>query len=242
MSEDQIKVILDDHMGSDLKTANAARVSMHKRHEEFQEGDARLIKYLARGMESKDYEELLRTLAETTDKEVISELIWSFKRTAPHVAPFGHNFMSFYVAAPVFVVRQLVKHKFLRMSEVSRRYVDDKPEFYKPSSWRGRSNNKKQGSGGDVELTKPWLEAYTSRSEETYEEFLGDNVAPEMARMVLPQSLMTEFFWSGSLDAFADMVNLRDKEDAQHESRLVAKKVSKEASRLYPYSWEALVG
>ena len=64
-----------------------------------------------------------------------------------HISPFGHCFASFHVKAPVFVARQLVKHKFLRWNEISRRYVDDDPEFYTPDVWRGRAEDVKQGSG-----------------------------------------------------------------------------------------------
>jgi thymidylate synthase (FAD) len=69
-----------------------------------------------------------------------------------HMSPFGHCFASFHVKAPIFVARQLVKHKFLRWNEVSRRYVDDEPEFYVPDVWRGRSADKKQGSDGEIKI------------------------------------------------------------------------------------------
>ena len=121
-----------------------------------------------------------------------------------HISPFGHAFASFHVKAPIFVARQLVKHKFLRWNEISRRYVDDEPEFYVPDVWRGRSVDKKQGSAGEVKLELPLLAAHATALEQ-YEDLLQQGVAPEQARMVLPQSTMTEWYWSGSLDAFADM-------------------------------------
>jgi thymidylate synthase (FAD) len=115
-----------------------------------------------------------------------------------HMSPFGHCFARFHVKAPIFVARQLVKHKFLRWNEVSRRYVDDEPEFYAPDVWRGRAEDKKQGSAGEVKL--PYLvphEFYRSALYE-YQTLLEAGVAPEQARMVLPQSTMTEWWWSGS--------------------------------------------
>lgn len=156
-----------------------------------------------------------------------------------HISPFGHAFISFHVKAPVFVARQLVKHKFLRWNEISRRYVDDEPEFYVPDSWRGRSADKKQGSDGEVNTTiSP---AYiNNQARIIYKNMLDIGVAPEQARMVLPQNTMTEWIWSGSLDAFADMCRLRCASDTQYETRLVADQVSMEADKLFPVSWKAL--
>ncbi len=154
---------------------------------------------------------------------------------------------------PVFVARQLVKHKFLRWNEVSRRYVDDEPEFYVPDVWRGRSADKKQGSEGVVEgashLLYEWDEIYGSMTYtdsnlvclNAYNELLCQGVAPEQARMVLPQSMMTEWYWSGSLDAFASMCQLRCKPDTQYESQIVANQISEVMGKLFPVSWEALM-
>ena len=156
-----------------------------------------------------------------------------------HISPFGHSFASFHVKAPVFVARQLVKHKFLRWNEISRRYVDDEPEFYMPEEWRGRPVDSKQGSDGVVETTITPKYVYdTSRL--VYKNLLAEGVAPEQARMVLPQGMMTEWYWSGSLDAFADMCNLRCKPDTQYESRIVADRIDYLMGELFPVSWEAL--
>jgi thymidylate synthase (FAD) len=180
------------HMGDDLDVVNAAKVSFAKESKEFDDNSVRLIKYLAKHK---------------------------------HMSPFGHCFASFHVKAPIFVARQLVKHKFLRWNEVSRRYVDDEPEFYKPDVWRGRSADKKQGSDGVVKLygvAEQIVDDYAAEALTAYQVLLEAGVAPEQARMVLPQSTMTEWWWSGSLDAFADMCNLRCKPDTQLETRLVA--------------------
>ena len=160
-----------------------------------------------------------------------------------HISPFGHCFASFRVKAPVFVARQLVKHKFLRWNEISRRYVDSDPEFYVPDVWRGKAEDKKQGSSGEVDL-----EALIDSNDlwgyakGTYTYLLEQGVCPEQARMVLPQSLMTEWVWSGSLDAFASMCNLRCKEDTQYESRVVADHIDKRMGEFFPLSWKALRG
>jgi thymidylate synthase (FAD) len=158
-----------------------------------------------------------------------------------HLSPFGHAFASFHISAPIFVGRQLVKHKFLRWNEVSRRYVDDEPEFYKPDVWRGRAADVKQGSAGAVSThADPDFVNYTALR--TYNDMIAEGVAPEMARMVLPQSTMTEWYWSGSLDAFAAMCRLRCAPDTQLESRLVADDISAQMSKLFPVSWAALMG
>jgi thymidylate synthase (FAD) len=166
------------------------------------------------------------------------------------MSPFGHCFASFHVKAPIFVARQLVKHKFLRWNEISRRYVDEDVDLYYPPNdvWRGRSEDKKQGSDGEVDLKYPAMNGFllddlieeNESQRLLYRNLLKAGVAPEQARMVLPQSTMTEWYWSGSLDAFADMCNLRCKNDTQYETRVVANKISKKLLDLFPVSWEAL--
>jgi thymidylate synthase (FAD) len=215
-----------DHMGSDLSVVNAARVSFGKKSEwnpnyrdepPLYPKDEKLIKYLAKHK---------------------------------HISPFGHAFASFHVKAPIFVARQLVKHKFLRWNEISRRYVDEDVDLYYPPNdvWRGRSEDKKQGSDGEVDLKYPAMDGFllddlieeNEAQRLLYRNLLKAGVAPEQARMVLPQSTMTEWYWSGSLDAFADMCNLRCKNDTQYETRVVANKISEKLLDLFPVSWEAL--
>ena len=218
----QITATYIDHMGSDLSVVNAARVSFGKSSQlvftddpddygSLSERDAKLINYLAKHK---------------------------------HISPFGHAFASFHIKAPIFVARQLVKHKFLRWNEISRRYVDDEPEFYVPDVWRGRSADKKQGSEGEVRLGT-LDDAIVSDSPHealcAYNSLLDAGVAPEQARMVLPQSTMTEWYWSGSLDAFASMCRLRLPSDTQQETRVVAQQISKVLGTLFPVSWSALM-
>jgi thymidylate synthase (FAD) len=210
-----IKATYVDHMGSDLSVVNAARVSFGKKSDwewpGLSERDTKLVHYLAKHK---------------------------------HISPFGHAFASFHVKAPIFVARQLVKHKFLRWNEISRRYVDEEPEFYVPEVWRGRSADKKQGSEGVVDVNE---NAWNDPKEvalidlATYNNLLKIGVAPEQARMVLPQSTMTEWYWSGSLDAFAAMCKLRCASDTQYESRIVADQISEKMGKLFPVSWSALM-
>jgi thymidylate synthase (FAD) len=215
-----IKATYVDHMGSDLSVVNAARVSFGKRSEW-----------------EVDYDQVPCGLEMLSNRD--AKLI-NYLAKHKHISPFGHAFASFHVKAPIFVARQLVKHKFLRWNEISRRYVDDEPEFYVPDVWRGRSADKKQGSDGEVTVPVVARTLYGSQVE-VYQSLLQCGVAPEQARMVLPQSTMTEWYWSGSLDAFAGMCRLRLPSDTQQETRVVAQQISEKMSELFPVSWAALV-
>jgi len=160
-----------------------------------------------------------------------------------HTSPFGHAFASFHVKAPVFVARQLVKHKFLRWNEISRRYVDTEPEFYKPEL-RASVTDKKQGSGYPIynNTLDGVIQQSGIEAAKQYKYLLKMGVCEEQARMVLPLNHMTEWYWSGSLDAFADMCRLRITPDTQYESRKVALGVDREMLKLFPISWDALEG
>ena len=156
-----------------------------------------------------------------------------------HWSPFGHASMQFHIKAPVFVARQLVKHQIgLTWNEVSRRYVDTEVEFYEPTEWRLAAENKKQGSS--EETVKYNLAPAHRFAKQCYENMLNMGIAPEMARMVLPQSMYTEWYWSGTLYAFARVCNLRCKPDAQKETQNVGWDIDKYARKLFPASWRAL--
>jgi thymidylate synthase (FAD) len=228
MRMSNIKATLMDHMGSDLTVVNAARVSFGK--------ESHAVAWADYDYENKARCGDLIAILDPKDQKLIRYLA-----KHNHISPFGHCFASFHVKAPVFVARQLVKHKFLRWNEISRRYVDDEPEFYEPDVWRGRSADKKQGSSGVVYLNGYDDWTYNQSCLAMYHDLLADGVAPEQARMVLPQSTMTEWWWSGSLDAFASMCNLRLPSDTQYETRVVAEQVSKVLGDLFPVSWASLV-
>ena len=221
----QISSTLIDHMGSDISVVNAARVSFGKKSDPPRWG------WLDLGYRSG---ELLAILDERDTKLI------RYLAKHKHLSPFGHAFASFHVKAPIFVARQLVKHKFLRWNEISRRYVDEEPEFYVPDVWRGRSADKKQGSDGVVEGIT--VKEYNEVCLDVYQQMIEHGVAPEQARMVLPQSTMTEWYWSGSLDAFAAMCKLRCASDTQYESRIVADQISEVMGKIFPVSWDALMG
>jgi len=212
-----IEVTYINHMGDDLTVVNAARVSFGKKSDympRVHNGEAKVLQH-------KD-DRLIKYLAKHK-----------------HKSPFNHTFTTFHVKAPVFVARQLVKHEYMPWNEISRRYVDSEPEFYVPDVWRGRAQDKKQGSAGVVK-TNANIEYHNNVMLQLYKQQLDEGVTPEQARMNLPQSMMTEWYWSGTLYAFAKMCGLRLKEDTQAETRIVAEKIEDVMMKLYPVSWEAL--
>jgi len=205
-------VELLETFGSDLTVVNAARVSLGKHVTEFTEKDGRLIKYLA------DHD---------------------------HVSPFFHPQARFRLKMPIWMAREWFRHTvgFAR-NEVSRRYVDDMPTFFLTEELRTRAPNKKQGSNDDVHeqngtLVQLMKDSYVD-SLNTYTLLLGQGVCPEQARMVLPQSMITEFIETGSLAAYARLVKLRTSPDAQKEIREVAEMVAKTLYKAFPVSWVAL--
>lgn len=232
---------LIDVMGSDLTVVNAARVSFDKQSEleevteTFWEDNVLLgpLPYDVKSMRLKD-----------ADKRLIAYLA-----KHKHWTPFAHPQLSFRVSAPIFVARQLQKHQVgLAWNEVSRRYVDSDPEFYVPEQWRGRAENVKQGSS-DAEVDINQIDGMSGIflpdevfdiCAETYEALLTIGVCPEQARMVLPQSMMTEWVWTGSLAAFARVVNQRLDPHAQRECRPVAEDIANTLQQHFPVSWEAL--
>lgn len=233
MKTSDIQVTYLNHMGSDLDVVNAARVSFAK------ESDwVRSVLLPGSYNLSEADQKLIKYLA---DHE--------------HWSPFAHCSVSFRVKAPIFVARQLVKHTVgFAWNEVSRRYVDDEPEFYFPEVWRKRSESAKQGSSEEEVDLAPiesmfnedgnclfFPKEVTISCLETYEALLDMGVCPEQARMILPQNTMTEWVWTGSLYAWARMCHLRLDSHTQKETQEVAKLINDKLSSLYPVSWKALL-
>lgn len=210
----QMSAVLIQQMGGDLSVVNAARVSFAKQSFSVTEADKKLIRYLAKHN---------------------------------HWTPFGHASATFLIKAPIFVARQLVKHQVgLVWNEVSRRYVDDGPEFWLPETVRGRAANVKQGSDDNLspatqDDARRAIETATQASLESYRELLRAGVAPEQARMVLPQNTLTEWWWTGSLAAWARVCQLRLDPHAQAETSEVALLISEQMGKAFPVSWSALM-
>lgn len=232
MKISDIQVELNGVFGSDDTVVNSARVSFEKQSVNYtEEQNHKLIRYLAKHK---------------------------------HHSPFNHAFLSFKVKAPLFCARQLVKHKFLPWNEVSRRYVDTEPEFYFPGkgNWRHKAENVKQGSGeigakiyipegygnedlwGDFDNDHdPDLHAVydVENSLSLYNRLIAGGVAAEQARMILPQNTMTEWYWSGTLGAFLDMLRLRLDPHTQKESRDVAQLIAAHVKEAFPVSYHAVL-
>ena len=176
-----------------------------------------------------------------TTFELSDEKLIKFLAKHNHWSPFAHCSIQFRIKAPIFVARQLVKHQVgLSWNEISRRYVDYEPEFYTPDTWRGRPLNSKQGSDGEVPVDNDKYGNMMSQLKLFYETLLNQGVAPEMARMVLPQSMMTEWYWTGTLYAFSRVCELRCAEDTQEETRKIADKIDEICDEEFPYSWKYL--
>ena len=171
--------------------------------------------------------------------EASDEKLISFLAKHNHWSPFAHCSLQFRIKAPIFVARQLVKHQVgLSWNEISRRYVDYEPEYYMPKNWRLRAEDKKQGSSNE---TIEYDSANTIKNANTtYNDMLAKGIAPELARMVLPQNMMTEWYWTGSLYAFARVCQLRCAEDTQEETRIVANSIDEFCNEEFPYSWKYL--
>lgn len=248
-----IKVTYDDHMGDCIKPARMARGSMGRTTSlnddgSMKESDRRLLTMLARGMGHNEFDKLVDDImyaSEHCDDAEVERLIWKFRHNPAHTAPFGHNFLTVHFEAPVFVMRQIVKHKFLRLSEMSMRYVRGMPEYYRPESWRSVAEDVKQGSGSDVD---EWLavsldlcldEAYSIDSQ-AYDDDLTAGLCPEQARTFLRLCHMTQGYMSGSMDAWANLVIQRLDPHAQYETKLFARQVDSICAEIWPISWAAL--
>lgn len=228
MKLEKISVDYVNHMGSDLTVVDSARVSFDKTSSFDEDGflkdkDVKLINYLA---------------------------------NHGHWTPFSHPQITLRETVPIFVARQRFKHMVgFTYNEISRRYVDSEPAFFEPEGWRLRpEGGLKQGSSEEVfegafrtkedsGVDSSTEEVYKQEMEaclEFYNELLNKGVAPEQARMVLPQSMMTSYFVTGSLSAFARLYRQRADSHAQKEIQDLALKVGKIIQPLFPVSWEAL--
>ena len=261
-----IKVEMTDYMGSDLKVCQMAKDSFgrttdwaeepkcyHAGGEERWTGeyrlhdkDQRLLKMLARGIGEREYSALVMDVYNAVTIEDAEQLIWKFRHTTPHLAPFGHNFATFKFQAPVFVMRQIVKHEYIRISELSMRYVRGMPEYYRPKSWRSVAEDVKQGSGGDlISEVQNGLSDLVDASHNCdgieYDAMVSGGLAPEQARMFLRLCHMTQGHLSGSMDALAGLVIKRLDPHAQEETSEFARQIDKAMSKVYPLSWAALM-
>jgi thymidylate synthase (FAD) len=247
-------------MGTDHMVCDMARVSFNQLADDFPpEKNRSLIKFLATGFTAKDWEQLTQQVIECHDADEAFVLLRRMQKHATHWAPFSHPQITIRETVPIFVARQRFKHTIgFVYNEISRRYVDDTPEFFTPDAWRARPENGiKQGSGTDVvteleydiskvdgtKMTLPIDSAHehlTKTAEDTYNRMIEARVAPELARMELPQSMLTSYYVTGSLAAWARAYNQRIDPHAQVEIQQLAQQWGDIIRALFPISWEAL--
>lgn len=218
-----MKVTLIDSMGDDLSVVNAARVSFNKKSWWVNEED-----WLEFGDDLKLSDGDIRLI--------------HYLAKHNHWTPFGHTAITLHIKAPIFVARQLGKHQVgFVWNEVSRRYVTSAPEFFTPQEFRRAAENVKQGSS--EETTKWGTAEHThlcNTALDLYKDLLEEGVCPEQARMVLPQSMYIEWYWTGNLYSFYNVWKLRTDSHTQRETQEVAKQIGDILVSLYPVSWKAL--
>jgi thymidylate synthase (FAD) len=221
--------------------------------------DQGLIQFLARGCTSGEWDVLVRDVSQNghniiagdvpdIDRQYLEDLLNHIRKMPSHWSPFAHTAITLHLKMPIFVARQIMKHTTgIEYNEVSRRYVDSEPEFYVPDVWRKKADNVKQGSS-DEGVKSLWYnptpqdeyDSFVYNCIELYDNFLKSGVAPEQARMVLPQSMYTEVIATGNLYAWANLYVQRTDSHAQKETQDLAKQIGEIIQPLYPVSWEAL--
>lgn len=234
-----------NHYLTDTDVANYARQSFAKLAENFtDEQNANLIKFLARGMATKDWDRLIDEIGINHPLEERKALATYLRNIPEHWVPFGHPHITLRMNAPVPIRVQCFKHKvgFVE-SEESRRYISSTPTLYVPEEFRAKAENVKQGSGNVHPESDMFVSIYkevTKNAIASYENMIACGVCPEQARFILPQGCEVNWVWTGSLYAFANFYNQRSDSHAQKEIQELAEQVNQIISPLYPISWSAL--
>lgn len=283
MNTEQIKVEYLDHMGSDLMVVNAARASFgkestwdygpptehlgynnevsYRQEKVLNPADANLIRFLATGYRTKEWDEFLDQIIEVAasqdgqeSRDNLTALLHAYKRRAQHWAPFAHPHLSLRMKLPMFLARQFVKHQVGGVwSEESRRYISDEPGVWFPDEWHTRPDDIKQGSGGLIEEMIPYLgskpvsvgdvaEEATEHNVRTYMSMVRQGIAPEEARIVLPLNTTTTVTWTGSLLFWSRVCNQRVDSHAQLAAQELGRQIADIVRPRFPVSWAALCG
>lgn len=249
-----MKAIYENHYLTDTDVANFARQSFAELAAHFsKDQNNNLVRFLARGMASGDWEKLIDEMidlgkveyAASEDTRQKAKKLATYMRKIPeHWVPFGHPHITIRMEAPVPIARQLFKHKIgFVESEESRRYISSKPVLYVPEHFRGAAASVKQGSEGIHRDSSIWLDSYEAIGNnciQAYENMIAAGVCPEQARFILPQGCEVHWVWTGSLYAYSNFYNQRSDSHAQKESQELAEEVNKIIAPLFPVSWAAL--
>lgn len=241
-----MKAVYENHYLTDRDVANYARQSFATLADKFTEAqNNNLVRFLARGMASGDWEKLIQELgAEGMSTEEVKRQATYLRSIPCHWVPFGHPQITLRMQAPIPIRVQCFKHKIgFVESEESRRYISTKPEFFVPDHFRESAASVKQGSAGKHPRSDMWLRVYIEDCEHMirrYEKAIDDGVCPEQARFMLPQGVEVNWVWTGSLYAFANFYNQRSDSHAQKEIQELAEEVNQIIQPLFPVSWSAL--
>lgn len=235
----------ENHYLTDHDVANYARQSFGRLADQFsKEQNHNLIRFLARGMASGDWEQLITRMCVVKSHDEARELAAYLRKIPEHWAPFGHPHITLRMEAPVPIARQCFKHKIGYVeSEESRRYISSRPVLFVPEHFRAAAENVKQGSAGVHPHSDAWKASYQTVCEQaidTYERMIADGVCPEQARLILPQGCEVHWVWTGSLYAYANFYNQRSDSHAQQEIQLLAAEVDRIIAPLFPVAWSAL--
>lgn len=241
-----------DHMGNDKRIVDVARISFGTlKRETTPEQDASLIRFLANGVTSKDKDKILKLIVEGIDAQyhddpmLVAENFYNeIRHQAVHWTPFAHTAISLRMKAPIPIRTQCFKHKQgLVENEESRRYISSTPEIFIPEFRMKPEGSIKQGSAGIHSQNEFWkgeYSHYTNLCVKLYLRMVDAGIAPEQARMVLPQGAMVNWVWTGNLLAFANFYNKRSDSHAQGEIQELAALVKEIIEPLFPVSWKAL--
>ena len=240
-----MKAVYENHYLTDWDVANYARQSFAKLAENFTPAqNESLIKFLARGMASYDWESLINQFIDGLTRERAKELATYLRKIPEHWVPFGHPHITLRMQAPIPIRVQCFKHKIgFVESEESRRYISSRPEYFIPEYFRSKAANVKQGSGDRHPDSGEWLELYHDHCKKAirlYEQMIEAGICPEQARFALPQGCEVNWVWTGSLYAYANAYNQRSDSHAQKEIQDLFKQVDEIIYPLFPVSWAAL--
>lgn len=240
-----MKAVYENHYLTDRDVANYARQSFASVADNFTEAqNNNLVRFLARGMASGDWERLLDQM-DAPLTPVGRQQLATYLRSIPcHWVPFGHPQITLRMQAPIPIRVQCFKHKIgFVESEESRRYISSTPEFFLPDHFREAAASVKQGSAGEHPRNAYWMATYFNDCQKAiarYEEAIKDGICPEQARFMLPQGCEVNWVWTGSLYAFANFYNQRSDSHAQKEVQDLAEQVNQIIQPLFPVSWSAL--
>jgi thymidylate synthase (FAD) len=208
-------VRLDAHMADDLSVVNSARVSFAQSSDEIDTAGIGLINFLMRER---------------------------------HGTPFEHNSFRFHVKCPLFVAREWFRHRIGSFNEFSARYSLVEDDFFVPRKEHVRTQAGKPGAYKFepveeqlAEHTILHIEEVNAYCYEAYQRLVEKGVAKELARVVLPVGMYTQFYWTVNARALMNFLSLRNDDSAQIDIRLYAKEVEEIFKGQMPVTYDSWI-